>query len=479
MPSLAASITFQLLLIGLLGLSGCSLIPDYQRPPLPVPAHQGLWHRQDAAPAAGVDLSPDERQLLAAVSADALLPELVGQALAGNRDYRITQLRVEQARAQLGARQADRWPTLGLAVQRPRQRFADQALDERYQQDLATATLGVDAFELDFFGRVASLGEEARHQLLASAYGQQAARGALVAEVARLFLLAREADAQVFSAQAMAALSDELVQRTRARIAAGDLAPAALEPLTQAALDARQLEQQRLSQRTQAYGALAWVTGYRLAPSPSAAPAPAGPPPELPGELADLPSSRLLERLDVRAAEERLQAANASIGAARAAFFPSIRLSTAVGLASPQLQDLFSAGQGLRLLTPSLSLPLFDGGRNQANLDAARTARDLALAAYERTLQDAFRELADGLEERRLLLAQRQTLAAQLQLSQARRQRLARQWQAGAGDPGASLQTGLDGLRAGEALRQTDQALRLNRLRLYRALHGLDHPSAT
>ncbi|WP_426945066.1 TolC family protein [Pseudomonas oryzihabitans] len=150
-----------------------------------------------------------------------------------------------------------------------------------------------------------------------------------------------------------------------------------------------------------------------------------------------------------------------------------------MGLASPQLQDLFSAGQGLRLLTPSLSLPLFDGGRNQANLDAARTARDLALAAYERTLQDAFRELAEGLEERRLLLAQRQTLAAQLQLSQARRQRLARQWQAGAGDPGASLQTGLDGLRAGEALRQTDQALRLNRLRLYRALHGLDHPSAT
>lgn len=83
MPSLAASITCQLLLIGLLGLSGCSLIPDYQRPPLPVPAHQGLWQRQDAAPAVGVDLSPDERQLLAAVSAEALLPELVGQAQIG------------------------------------------------------------------------------------------------------------------------------------------------------------------------------------------------------------------------------------------------------------------------------------------------------------------------------------------------------------------------------------------------------------
>ncbi|WP_282282736.1 TolC family protein [Pseudomonas sp. PS02302] len=479
MPSLAASVTCPLLLISLLGLSGCSLIPDYQRPALPVPAHQGLWQRQDAAPAAVVDLSPEERQLLAAVSAEALLPALASQALAGNRDYRITQLRVEQARAQLGARQAERWPTLGLAVQRPRQRFADPALDERYQQDLATATLGVDAFELDFFGRVASLGEEARHQLLASAYGQQAARGALVVEVARLFLLAREADAQVASAQAMAALSDQLVRRTQARIAAGELAPAALEPLTQAALEARQQLQQRLSQRTQAYGALAWVTGYRLAPSPSAAPGLAGPPPELPGELADLPSSRLLERLDVRAAEERLQAASASIGAARAAFFPSIRLSTAVGLASPQLQDLFSAGRGLRLLTPSLSLPLFDGGRNSANLDAARTARDLALAAYERTLQDAFRELADGLEERRLLLAQRQTLDAQLQLSHQRRQRLARQWQAGAGDPGASLQAGLDDLRASETLRQTEQALRLNRLRLHRALHGLDHPSAT
>ncbi|KTT41657.1 hypothetical protein RSA46_23885, partial [Pseudomonas oryzihabitans] len=155
-----------LALAALLGLAGCSLIPAYQRPALPIPAQQGQ-HQWAAVPAADLALSQEERQLLAAVSDETLLPELVAQALAGNRDYRITQLRVEQARAQLGLRQAERWPTLGLAVQRPRQHFADPALDERYQQDLATATLGTDDFELDFFGRLASLGEAARHQLLA------------------------------------------------------------------------------------------------------------------------------------------------------------------------------------------------------------------------------------------------------------------------------------------------------------------------
>lgn len=479
MPATLAAASRSLLFSSLLSLASCSLIPAYQRPPLPIPANQGELQRPLLPPATVIDLSADERQVLAAVSDEALLPEVVSQALAGNRDYRIIQLRVEQARAQLAGREAERWPTLGLGVQRPRQRFADPALDERYQQDLATATLGVDAFELDFFGRQASLGEEARHQLLASRYGQQAARGALVAEVARLFLLAREADVQVGSAQAMETLSEQLVQRTRARIAAGDLPAAALEALNQTALDARQLTRQRLSQRADAYQALAWVTGYRLTPTPGAVRPLASTPLAPPGELADLPSTRLLERLDVRAAEERLQAANASIGAARAAFFPSIRLSTAVGLASPQLQDLLSAGHGLRLLTPSLSLPLLDGGRNRANLDAATSARDLALATYERTLQDAFRQLADGLEERRLLLGQRQTLDDQIQLNRQREQRLARQWEAGAGDPTARLQAGLEALRASDALRQTDQALRFNRLRLYRALHGLDNPSAT
>ncbi|KTS77218.1 hypothetical protein NS274_12665 [Pseudomonas oryzihabitans] len=467
-----------LALAALLGLAGCSLIPAYQRPALPIPAQQGQPLRA-AVPPADLALSQDERQLLAAVSDDALLPELVAQALAGNRDYRITQLRVEQARAQLGLRQAERWPTLGLAVQRPRQRFADPALDERYQQDLATATLGTDDFELDFFGRLASLGEAARHQLLASEYGQQAARGALVAEVARLFLLAREADAQVASSQALDALSEQLVQRTQARISAGELPAAALEPVSQAALESGQQARQALAQRAQAYQALAWVSGYRLSPAPSAPRPLSTGLPEAPGELADLPSTRLLERLDVRAAEERLQAANASIGAARAAFLPSIRLSTAIGLASPDLKNLFSAGHGLHLLTPSLSLPLFDGGRNQANLDAARVERDLAVAAYERTLQDAFREVADGLEERRQLLDQWRSGDAQVRLARERSQRLERQWQAGAGSPTALLEAALDDLRRTAAWRQADHALRLNRLRLYRALHGLDNPSAT
>ncbi|WP_295461404.1 efflux transporter outer membrane subunit [uncultured Pseudomonas sp.] len=466
---------YPLALAGLLALTGCSLIPAYQRPDLPVPSRQGETRLAITSPAPA--LSPDETRLLAEISAEPLLAELVRQALAGNRDYRIIQLRVEQARAEAGARQAERWPSLELAAQRPRQRFADPALDERYRQDLATATLGVDAFELDFFGRLASLGEEARHRLLASELGQQAARGALVAEVARLYLQARESDAQVASAQAMTRLTTELAQRTQAQVVAGALPAAALEAPTQAALEASLRERQSQDQQAQAYQALAWVTGYRLAPTPAAFPLLAGTPPQQGGELTELPSTRLLERLDVRAAEQRLQAANANIGAARAAFLPSIRLSTAIGIASPQLHDLLSAGSGLRLLTPSLSLPLFDAGRNQANLDAANTARDLAVAAYERTLQNAFREVADGLDERRLLLAQWQNLDAQMRLVQQRGARLEGQWQAGAGGPFATLQAGLDRLGVTAARRQTELALRLNRLRLYRALHGLDTPS--
>ncbi|WP_295477444.1 efflux transporter outer membrane subunit [uncultured Pseudomonas sp.] len=463
-----------LLITSLLALPGCSLTPAYQPPASPLPARLDATTATPTSIGPGVALQDDERRLLGELSHEPLLAELVSQALAGNRDYRIAQLKVEQARSRFGLSQAERWPVLGLQVQRQHQRFNDPVLDERYKQDLATATLGVSDFELDFFGRLASLSEQARHQLLASDLGSQAARGALVAEVARLYLQARQADEALQIASDAAEVSRQLRASLQTQVAAGAVAAAELDAAQNEELQARQRWQDSQSQRTQAYQALAWVTGYRLLPSPMPPATSPLAPAELPGELADLPSERLLQRFDVRAAEQRLRAADAGIGAARAAFFPSIRLSTGLGVASPALHDLFSSGSGLRLLSPSLSLPLFDGGRNQANLDAAQVARQMAVADYQRTLINAFRDMASGLEQRRQLLAQWQNLQARQQLAQRHSQRQEQQWQAGAGSLQARLQARLDTLQTSQALSQASQALFDNHLRLYRALHGID-----
>ncbi|WP_046269772.1 TolC family protein, partial [Pseudomonas syringae] len=180
-----------LAMLASLVLSGCSLIPAYQRPVLPVPVDQVSAVVAAANTSTAVVLSADEEALAGELSPKGELRRLLQSALAFNRDFRVAVLRVEEARAMRGITRADRFPTLAAGVERDRQHFDNAAADERYGQNISIASVGVSDFELDFFGRVRSLSEAARHDYLASTYGQQAARSALIAEVARAWLAER------------------------------------------------------------------------------------------------------------------------------------------------------------------------------------------------------------------------------------------------------------------------------------------------
>ncbi len=461
-----------LLLVGM--LTGCSLAPMYQTPALPVPDNlQGT--RVTGTPSSTINsveaLSEEEKQLLAGLAPSAQLQAMVEQALDYNRDLRLALLRVEQARARYGISRADRLPTVALGLQRNRQHLHDKAADERYGQDIAVASVGISDFELDFFGRVRSLSEAAQHDYLATRYGALAARKALIVEVARLYLQERlqagvQADTQSMLDNQNQLLSVFVGQQTQGLIA-------------QDMVDSQRMEVRRATQQWQnasadhasARQALAWVSGYQAAPSTATATDPAIDL-ETPPWLIELSSQRLLQRFDVRQCEQALRAANANIGAARAAFFPSITLSTGAGIASPRLNTLFSSGSGAWLFTPQLNLPLFDGGRNQANLDLATARQQSAVAQYEKTVQDAFREIADLLTQRQQALANAATQIDLAALSALKTKRLDQQIVAGAAARSEHPAAAIRLTESAIELRKATYQLLFNRLALYRALSG-------
>ncbi|AZF43361.1 Efflux transport system, outer membrane factor (OMF) lipoprotein [Pseudomonas sp. R1-43-08] len=461
-----------LLLVGM--LAGCSLAPAYQAPALPVSnnLHGGPETGAPSTMTNAVEaLTEEEKQLLIGLDSSPQLPRLVDQALNYNRDLRLALLRVEQARAQYGISRADRWPTVALGLQRNRQHLHDKVADERYGQDIAVASVGVSDFELDFFGRVRSLADAAQHDYLATHYGALAARKALIVEVARLYLQERlqagvQADTRSISDDQNRLLSMLVGQQKEGLVA-------------QDTVDTQSMEVHRATQQVQdasadherALQALSWVTGYQVASTTQATQIPAidlGTPPW----LVELPSQRLLQRLDVRQSEEALRAANANIGAARAAFFPSITLSTGTGIASPHLSSLFSSGSGAWLFTPQLNLPLFDGGRNQANLDLATARQQSAVAQYEKTVQDAFREIADLLSQRQQALANATTQIDLAALTALKAKRLDQQIAAGAAARSEHPTAAIRLAESAIELRKATYQLLFNRLALYRALSG-------
>ncbi|QXW43040.1 efflux transporter outer membrane subunit [Pseudomonas amygdali] len=456
--------------------SGCSLIPEYQRPALPVPANQlsAVVPAGDASIA--IALTADEEALAAELSPKGELRALLQSALTFNRDFRVALLRVDEARAMRGITRADRFPTIAAGVQRNRQHFDNAAADERYGQDISIASVGVSDFELDFFGRVRSLSEAARHDYLASTYGQQAARSALVAEVARAWLAERLAaavqqDAQtVHDARLMLVKAAEEQQRQGA-ISLDDLMAQRLETLT-----AQQQVQDALSDHANASQALLLLTGYSavLPATTPETPALTAALVETPAWLSNLPSQRLLERFDIRQREEALKASNANIGAARAAFFPSIKLSTSVGLQSDSLRTLFSNGSGTWLFSPQLNLPLFDGGRNQANLDLTHVRQQIAVAEYEKTVQNAFREMAGVLTRRQQALGHVRNEIERVALVQEKVRRLSFELNAGAAERTALLGSTIRIAEADAAGRKSLDELQQNRIDLFRVLRGAE-----
>ncbi len=375
-------------------LAGCSLAPDYRRPAAPIP---GTWPDATDATPAVTDKKPvpDWR----AYFVDPQLQALIVAALEHNRDMRIALARVEEARALAGVARADRFPTVELAAQRAASLTpADlSATGRQLEAQRYDTYLGVTGFELDFWGRVKNLDEAARAGFLASDYAARAFRLSLVADVAGAWFSWQELEERAALAAATARSRGEtvgLIAKRREVGLAGDLDYLAADGAYQSArAEAANLARQRAA----AANALRLLVGAEpvlKAQALSALATPAELPPGLPSDV-------LLARPDVIAAEQKLLAANANIGAARAAFLPRILLTAAAGTASRALAGLFEAGSGAWSFTPLLKLPLFDAGRSQGNLDLAVARRDIAVAEYEKVIQQAFREVADMLAARR------------------------------------------------------------------------------
>ena len=389
-------------------LAACtSMAPKYERPAAPVAATWPQDASTEGTPAAAdIDWQsffPDPR-----------LGELIALALRGNRDLRVAVLAIEQARAQYQIRRADELPTVGAQLSASRAPNTSGHLANTF-----TAGLALSSWEIDLFGRIASLSDAALAQYLATEEGRKAAQTSLVVAVANTWLsLVADEDLLEITRQTLATRQESL-KLAKLRFDNGvtsELDYRQAESLTESArVVLAQLQRQRaLDENT-----LVLLLGQPLPPSLQAsAGIDAVTVPDVP---AGMPSDLLVRRPDIRQSEQLLKAANANIGAARAAFFPRIALTASVGSASNELTGLFKSGSWGFTLAPSLLLPIFDAGRNQAGLQSATVGRDIAIAQYEKAIQVAFREVADALAGRSTLVDQ---LAAQRAVTAAETARL-------------------------------------------------------
>ena len=448
-------------------LAGCSLIPNYERPAPPVPEQF-----------VGVtDAKSDAVPTWQTYFADPALHTLIDAALNNNRDLRIALARVEEARALAGIARADRFPTVEVQGSGSRSRTpadltgtGQARTNSRY--DLA---LGMTAFELDFWGRVAALSDAARAQFLASDEAAKSFRVSLVGDVANTWFQLAELVERERLANDTLKSRDESLGLIRKRQEVGlttDLDVLAAESLNES-VRAQWAELKR--QRMQTENALRLLIGMAVTLPP---PANVSNQPVLAELAPGLPSEVLLRRPDVRAAEQRLIAANANVGAARAAFFPRIALTANLGTASAALSGLFGAGSGAWLFQPVLRLPLFDAGRTQANLDVAEARKVAAVADYEKTIQQAFREVADALAARATYGEQLTAQEANLRAQQSRLERVKAREQAGIANYLEVLDASREAFTAEQSLVATRRQVLTTAVGLYKALGGGDEPNA-
>jgi len=444
------------------------MAPSYERPSLPTAA------AYPGANAAQTQITQDTLQLgWREFFTDTRLRELIAQALVNNRDLRIAVQRVEEVRGLYGIQRADLLPSISIGAMGSRSRvpFDLSPTGSSITSDQYQVTLNLSLWELDFWGRVRNLTAAALETYLATEEAQRAIVISLVAQVANTYLLERELDERIVIAQQTLATREDSYRIARRRYEVGYAskldAVQAETLLNQARADRVAL----MRQRDQNLNALTLLVGAPIIAFETQ--------PLSMIELgfvqeisAGLPSNLLINRPDILAAEHRLKAANANIGAARAAFFPRITLTGDLGTASIALSGLFGADSGIWSFAPSVTLPIFDGGRNRGNLDASEARRNIAVADYERTIQGAFREVADALAERRWLTeqvaAQQATLAAQTE-----RARLAGlRYQNGAAPYLEVLDAERDRFLAEQALVQLRRALLASSVNLYAALGG-------
>lgn len=379
-------------------LSGCSLIPHYDRPAAPVaaayPSGEAYKSVQGGATLPAGDIG--WRDFLR----DARLQRLVELALANNRDLRMAVLNIEQVRAQYRIQRAALYPQVGGFAQASRSHAPAGISASRTAVTAQAYEVGVQAsWEIDFFGRLGSLSDAALQQYFASAYARQAAEILLVSQVADQYLTVLAFDEQLEVTRQTTVTAKQSYDIVKLQFDTGTGTELALQQALTVVELANASYAAQVRGRAQAVNNLVLLVGQPL-------PADLPPPVRLGAQqiLADipegLPSDLLTRRPDILQAEALLMAENANIGAARAAFFPSISLTGAFGSGSAALSGLFGAGTSMWSILPALTVPIFNAGALKAELDVARVQKDIGIAQYEKAIQTAFGEVANGLAAR-------------------------------------------------------------------------------
>ncbi|MGB5158219.1 MAG: efflux transporter outer membrane subunit [Desulfobacterales bacterium] len=403
---------------------------------------------------------------------DPCIQDLISRALDNNRSLRIAIQRVAEARALYGIQRADLFPNIGAATSGQRGRTpADLSVTgEAVTASQYQTTLNLLSFELDFWGRVRNLSDAALSGYLATEEAKRSFTLGLIAEVANTYLSEREFDERIALAQKTLAGREDSYRIAKRKFEVGYTseldARQAETLLTRARSDLASLS----LARAQIHNALRVLVGTDLNNLPS------------PASLSDqkldfdipagLPSDLLINRPDVLAAENRLKAANANIGAARAAFLPRIQLTGAFGTASAQLDGLFEAGSKTWNFLPVITLPLFDAGRNKSGLDIAQARKNIAVADYELTLQQAFREVSDSLAARKQLMFKVQAQSDTLSAESARTRIVNLRYTNGAANYLELLDAQRDLFSAEQQMVQTQREQLTNAILLYKALGG-------
>lgn len=384
--------------------AGCSFEPKYERPAAPVAAtfpSSGVYATQPpAVPGRSAGGEPAADIGWREFFADPRLKQIIEIALANNRDLRVSLLNVDAARAQYRITGAQLFPTLNAVGTDTRTRIAANvagfpaAFEERYYEVGASAS-----WELDFWGRIRSLKDQSLEQYLSTAQARKAFEISLVAQVANQYLTMLAYDDLLKVTEDTMKTAQASYDITKLLFDNGTGAELALRQAQSILETARSNFQAQARLRAQAENALVLLIGESLP-----ADLPTGRRLDDQGLLTDipegLPSDLLTRRPDIMEAEASLRAANANIGAARAAFFPQVTLTAQGGTQSVHLSGLFKPGSAAWSFSPQITLPIFTGGENTANLDLAHIQKRIQIANYEKAIQSAFRDVADGLAAR-------------------------------------------------------------------------------
>lgn len=442
-------------------LAGCSLAPDYQRPALPVPQQFSL-SQNSLVSAPGEYQDTGWRTFFV----DDQVKALIGEALINNRDLRMATLKVQEARAQYGVTDADRYPqiTAGSSGTYSGKLKGDSSTDREFEAGLNLS------FDLDFFGRLKNMSEAERQNFFASEEARRAVHILLISNVSQSYFNQRLAYAQLQVAEETLQNYQRSYAFVEKQLITGSTNVLALEQARGVIESTRSEIAKRKGELAQANNALQLLLGtYGKLPDDQARSRGDLKPVTLPPSLS---SQILLQRPDIMEAEHGLLAANANIGAARAAFFPSITLTSSVSSSSSDLSNLFNASSGMWNFVPKIELPIFNAGRNQSNLDLAEIRQQQSVVNYEQKIQNAFKEVADALVLRQSIADQISGQQRYLDSLQITLQRARALYQNGA----VSYIEVLDAERSLFATQQSlldlNYAQQVNEIKLFAALGG-------